>query len=79
MIIVITMGYKVIIICITSSCIHRFTTVNVREGEPVLLNARAVGTPTPRISWQKDGVPLQASPDVRVAIDGGATTLDIPR
>lgn len=33
--------------------VERFTTVNVKEGEPVILSARAVGTPVPRISWQK--------------------------
>lgn len=59
--------------------VERFTTVNVREGEPVLLNARAVGTPAPRISWQKDGVAIGSSPNVHIAIDGGFTTLDIPR
>lgn len=59
--------------------VERFTTVNVAEGEPVVLHARAVGTPTPRITWQKDGVALVSSPDVRIAIDGGASTLDIPR
>lgn len=32
---------------------ERFTTVHVKEGEPVVLNARAVGTPIPRITWQK--------------------------
>lgn len=58
--------------------VERFTTVNVKEGEPVVLNARAVGTPTPRITWQKDGVPLANSPNVRISIDGGATQLDIP-
>ncbi|KAJ9574747.1 hypothetical protein L9F63_008061, partial [Diploptera punctata] len=34
--------------------VERFTTVHVKEGEPVVLNARAVGTPIPRITWQKD-------------------------
>lgn len=33
--------------------VERFTTVTVNEGEPVVLNARAVGTPCPRITWQK--------------------------
>lgn len=33
--------------------VERFTTVNVKEGEPVVLSARAVGTPVPRITWQK--------------------------
>lgn len=59
--------------------VERFTTVNVREGEPVLLNARAVGTPIPRISWQKDGIAVVPSQNVQIAIEGGATTLDIPR
>lgn len=59
--------------------VERFTTINVAEGEPVRLHARAVGTPTPRITWQKDGAPIMSSPDIRIAIDGGASTLDIPR
>lgn len=59
--------------------IERFTTTNVREGEPVTLHARAVGTPAPRITWQKDGVNVIPGPDVRITIDGGETTLDIPR
>ena len=33
--------------------VERFSTVHVREGEPVELFARAVGTPIPRITWQK--------------------------
>lgn len=33
--------------------VERFTTVNVKQGEPVVLTARAVGTPIPRITWQK--------------------------
>lgn len=59
--------------------VERFTTTNVREGEPVVLHARAVGTPTPRITWQKDGVPVTPSPEVRITTDGGASTLDISR
>lgn len=58
--------------------VERFTTVQVKEGEPVRLNARAVGTPTPRITWQKDGVAIQASQDVRIATENGASCLDIP-
>lgn len=59
--------------------IERFTTVNVKEGEPVTLHARAVGTPIPRITWQKDGVNITTSDQVRITVDGGETTLDIPR
>lgn len=59
--------------------VERFSTVSVREGEGVGLRARAVGTPTPRITWQKDGAPVTPSPDLRITTDGGASTLDIPR
>lgn len=59
--------------------VERFSTVNVKEGEPVILNARAVGTPVPRITWQKDGVPLMQSADVKITTDGGASKLDIYR
>lgn len=59
--------------------VERFATVSVRDGEPVQLNARAVGMPTPRITWQKDGIPIGPSSNVSIFIDGGATTLDISR
>ncbi|XP_063986913.1 titin isoform X6 [Diachasmimorpha longicaudata] len=60
--------------------VERFTTTNVKEGEPVIFSARAVGTPIPRIIWQKDGVPIApGSSDISIKIDGnGASTLDIP-
>lgn len=59
--------------------VERFSTVKVREGEPVILNARAVGTPIPRITWQKDGVLIIPNPELRITNEGGASTLDIPR
>lgn len=59
--------------------VERFTTVNVYEGEPVSLNARAIGTPVPRITWQKDGVTLMPNPNLFISVDGGATSIDIPR
>ena len=40
--------------------VERFTTIHVNEGEPVTLNARAVGTPIPKLTWQKDGVPVNS-------------------
>lgn len=59
---------------------ERFSTVNVKEGEPVVLHARAVGTPAPRITWQKDGAPMQESADLRITTDGsGASTLELAR
>lgn len=57
--------------------VERFTTLNVKEGEPVVLSARAVGTPTPRITWQKDGVPITPNPELRISTENGASTLDI--
>lgn len=59
--------------------VERFTTVNVHEGEPVQLNTRAIGTPVPRITWQKDGSTLIPNPNLYISVDGGATSLDIPR
>uniref|UniRef100_A0A182TG18 Ig-like domain-containing protein n=1 Tax=Anopheles melas TaxID=34690 RepID=A0A182TG18_9DIPT len=60
--------------------VERFTTVNVKEGEPVRLFARAIGTPLPRITWQKDGIPLVPGPEVQICNDeNGCTTVDIPR
>lgn len=59
--------------------VERFTTITVKEGEPVVLNARAVGTPIPRITWQKDGIPIVPGPEVSISTNGGASTLDIRR
>lgn len=59
--------------------VERFTTLNIKEGEPVVLNARAVGTPTPRITWQKDGAPITPNPELRISTESGASTLDIQR
>lgn len=59
--------------------VERFTTVNIREGEPVRLCARAVGTPVPRITWQKDGAQVVPNDNCYIGVDGGATALDIPQ
>lgn len=59
--------------------VERFTTVNVREGEPVRLSARAVGTPVPKITWQKDGAQVIPNDNMYIGVDGGATALDIPQ
>ena len=58
--------------------VERFQTVHVRPGEPVSLSCRAVGAPTPRITWQKDGAPIDSSASLRIVTDGGASMLDIP-
>jgi hypothetical protein len=33
--------------------VERFVTTHVKEGEAVVLQCRAVGTPVPRLTWQK--------------------------
>lgn len=42
--------------------VERFQSQHVREGEPVTLHCRAIGTPNPNITWQKDGVQLISQP-----------------
>lgn len=59
--------------------VQRFSTLTVREGEPIALSANAIGTPLPRITWQKDGVQISSNEDRFIGIDGGATCLEIPR
>lgn len=58
--------------------VQRFSTMTVREGEPITMSANAIGTPVPRITWQKDGVQISSTAERFVGIDGGATCLEIP-
>jgi len=39
--------------------VQRFTPLNSNEGETVTLNVRAVGTPVPKITWQKVSIKKQ--------------------
>uniref|UniRef100_A0A0K8UMS0 Regulatory protein zeste n=1 Tax=Bactrocera latifrons TaxID=174628 RepID=A0A0K8UMS0_BACLA len=59
--------------------VQRFSTMTVREGEPITMSANAIGTPVPRITWQKDGVQINSTAERYIGIDGGATCLEIPR
>lgn len=58
--------------------VERFSTISVKEGEPVSLSARAVGNPIPQVSWQKDGVAVMPGRDVVVTSKDGSSTLEIP-
>lgn len=58
--------------------VERFTTIHVKEGEPVSLHARAIGTPIPKLTWQKDSVPVNGGEDVYIANEGGYSALEIP-
>ncbi|CAG0878668.1 unnamed protein product [Darwinula stevensoni] len=57
--------------------VERFSTTNVREGESIILQCRAIGTPVPKLSWQKDGVVIQTSPGCIIHTEGGSSTLEI--
>lgn len=46
--------------------VERFQQGQVNEGETLVLQVRAVGTPTPQLSWQKDGVSIMPSDNVQV-------------
>jgi hypothetical protein len=59
--------------------VERFTTIHVKEGEPVSLHARAIGTPIPKLTWQKDSVPVSsAGPELSITNEGGYSALEIP-
>lgn len=46
--------------------VERFQQGQVNEGETLVLQVRAVGTPAPQLTWQKDGVSIQPSDNVQV-------------
>ena len=48
--------------------VERFQQGQVKEGETVVLQCRAVGTPTPVLSWQKDGVGIKSCPAMQVIV-----------
>ncbi|CAL4067925.1 unnamed protein product, partial [Meganyctiphanes norvegica] len=58
--------------------VERFQQGQVKEGETVVLHARAVGTPMPSMSWQKDGVTIDNSASMQIQSDGqGSSNLQI--
>uniref|UniRef100_A0A146M532 Titin n=2 Tax=Lygus hesperus TaxID=30085 RepID=A0A146M532_LYGHE len=57
--------------------VQRFGAASIKEGEPVSLTARAVGTPIPNITWQKDGVPITSGNGITITTSGGGSTLEI--
>ncbi|EUB61841.1 Muscle M-line assembly protein unc-89 [Echinococcus granulosus] len=53
----------------------RYLTIN--EGEGVTLECSFVGRPEPSITWYKDTVPLQASPNVEISQVGSTAVLSM--
>ncbi len=57
---------------------ERFLNTSARAGEAVVLACRAQGTPTPSMSWQKDGIQVEAClPETEIresaSVDGSGT------
>lgn len=48
--------------------VERFQQGAVAEGETVVLQCRAVGTPMPFLTWQKDGVSVENNPNIMVSL-----------
>ncbi|KAK3888336.1 hypothetical protein Pcinc_007597 [Petrolisthes cinctipes] len=58
--------------------VERYQQTSVSEGETVVLQCRAVGTPMPVLSWQKDGVTIENTANVMVQYDNnGASCLQV--
>ncbi|CAN8024063.1 unnamed protein product, partial [Ixodes persulcatus] len=60
--------------------VERFQSLSVHEGESVTMHCRAVGTPTPRITWQKDGRQIHSQPpDLIIETQDGSSALYLNR
>ena len=62
--------------------VERLQNQTVREGQPVVFTAEAVGVPVPMLGWQKDGrmLPASGAGDDRYRVEtdaGGRSTLRI--
>lgn len=55
---------------------ERFQNTNAKEGESIVLRCRAIGTPTPQLSWQKDGIQIDSNPPYHeIKIENDASVL----
>lgn len=52
---------------------------DIPEGAQMTLECQVVGTPAPRVSWQKDGIDLEKNSDFVITQINGACTLKIRR
>lgn len=60
--------------------VERFQSLNVHEGESVTLHCRAVATPAPRITWQKDGRQIHSQPpNLIIETQDGSSALYLNR
>lgn len=55
----------------------RFEEQNVPEKNPLILQAKVTGIPTPEIYWLKNNQPLEPSDRVKISFDGENITLEI--
>ncbi|XP_055338080.1 LOW QUALITY PROTEIN: titin-like [Paramacrobiotus metropolitanus] len=57
------------------SFVQKLINQQVKEGEPVTLQARAIGMPAPTITWHKGAVEIFSGPEYRIDTRNGVSTL----
>ena len=56
--------------------VDKFQATDVKEGQSVRFDCRAIGTPYPRMMWQKDGVQIYSRlPDIEIQSHEGSSSL----
>ncbi|XP_014664087.1 PREDICTED: titin-like [Priapulus caudatus] len=59
--------------------VEHFPSVRANEGEHVTFHCRAVGEPTPTLTWHKDGIQIVPSRDIQIDSHDGTSMLVMPR
>lgn len=49
----------------------------IQEGSKFTFICRVIGSPTPSVTWYKDGISIQSNPDYQTTFDAGLCTLTI--
>lgn len=55
--------------------VERYSSVKANEGELVTLHCRAVGAPTPTMTWHKDSIQISPSKDIQLVFNFQQTYL----
>lgn len=61
---------------ISPKFVERFHNTTIKAGESVVFHCRAVGTPSPKLTWQKDGMQIDSNlPSIEVKTDDSSSSL----